>query len=165
MDKLHMSCLPSLKATFFPSILPFSLPSSLSLPSFLSFLLCFPSFFLPLSILFFPFFFSSFFLSLPSFLSLTIPFSFFLSLSFPSSFLPSSPSLYPFLSFPFFFCLPFSLSPSLPPSLPPCHHGALAPGMPRAADSLINSLLCGGWRGQGGHALAPVPTLTLPPER
>ena len=29
------------------------------------------------------------------------------------------------------------------PSLPPCHHGAPAPGMPRAADSLINSLLCG----------------------
>lgn len=37
--------------------------------------------------------------------------------------------------------------------------------MPRAADSLINSRLCGagGWPGRAGHTLAPAPTRTRPP--
>lgn len=51
---------------------------------------------------------------------------------------------------------------SLPPSLPPCPRGAPAPGMLRAADSLINSRLCGRPARTGRAPLAPAPAAPLP---
>lgn len=54
----------------------------------------------------------------------------------------------------------YSPSSSLPPATT-----KLAPGMPRAADSLINSRLCGagGCEDGAGHALASAPTRAPPP--
>ena len=52
---------------------------------------------------------------------------------------------------------------ALPPSFPPpCPRGALAPGMLRAADSLINSRLCGRPARTGRAPLAPAPAAPLP---
>lgn len=51
---------------------------------------------------------------------------------------------------------------SLPPSFPPCPRGALAPGMLRAADSLINSRLCGRPARTGRAPLAPARAAPLP---